>query len=438
MNKKISVFGLGYVGLVTGACLAQQGNQVIGVDNNQGKIEKINNGDPCFYEPGLTDLLLNMLKTESFKATTDYVEALVESDISFISVGTPSLKSGEVDLSAVKHTIINIVDALVAHKSQHIIVMRSTVPPGTAKNVILPILKEKLGERLGRDFHYVANPEFLRESSAINDFMDPPETVVGGENASVASELKEIYRFVEAPFIETSIDVAECIKYIDNTWHALKVVFTNEVASICRMLGVDSQEVIDIFCRDKKLNISPAYFRPGFAFGGSCLPKDLRGLLFVAEQLGLRLPILSSIQKSNYYHIDRAYEMVTPPGVRNIALMGIAFKSDTDDVRESPLIRLAERLIGKGYRVTIYDKHVRNSLDKEVNGRVMAEYLGHLVDYISDDFTTTLEQGDVVIIGNNSEEFYEIPNLVTPNQIVVDLVNIGFTGNKANYQGICW
>lgn len=438
MSNKISIFGLGYVGLVTGVCLAEQGNYVVGVDTNDTKIDQINQGEPCFYEPGLKEILRDTLNKQVFKATSDYTQALLETDISFISVGTPSLKSGEVDLTAVKRTITEIAHTLIAYKTSHIIVMRSTVPPGAAKNTILPLLADILGDRLGTDFHYLTNPEFLRESTAIDDFMDPPETVVGAIDNKAAEQLKDIYQFVDAPFIKTNIDVAECIKYIDNTWHALKVVFTNEVASVCRLLDIDSQEVMDIFCRDKKLNISTAYFKPGFAFGGSCLPKDLRGLLFVAEQLGLRLPILSSIMKSNFYHIDRAYEMVTPPGVSKISMMGIAFKSDTDDVRESPLIRLAERLIGKGYKVTIYDKHVRETLDKESNNSGMAQYLGHLVDYITDDFTKTLEHGDVVIIGNNSAEFHDIPTLIRENQTVVDLVNIGFEGDDDHYQGICW
>ncbi|MBU2972668.1 nucleotide sugar dehydrogenase [Pseudoalteromonas sp. C2R02] len=436
-KKQISIFGLGYVGLVTSVCLAELGHQVIGVDINQEKIDLINQGKSPFYEPGLEKKLAKVIESGNFKATIDHQFATMHSQISMISVGTPSLRSGDVNLEYVFETLKNIAKD-IKNKSNHIIVMRSTVPPGSAQNKFLPILYDVLGERLGKAFHYVSNPEFLRESTAIEDFYNPPETVLGCNEHIISKELAALYSFSDAPVCCCSIPVAECIKYVDNTWHALKVTFTNEIGSLCKTLNIDSHEVMDLFCRDTKLNISTAYFKPGFAFGGSCLPKDVRGLSYVAEQHSLRLPTLTSILKSNFYHIDRAYELVTPPGVKSIGLLGLAFKADTDDVRESPLIRLAERLIGKGYKLIVYDKHVFQALKQKSSSETMKKCLGHLCQYVSDDLNHVIKSAEVVVIGNRSEEFNHIAHLIQDHQIIVDLVKNKSLENHSFYEGICW
>lgn len=358
---RISVFGMGYVGVVSGTCLAQLGHDVIGVDINDVKVGLLNEGRSPIVEKGLDELLSQAVHAGKLRATTDSVDAVLNSDISFISVGTPSKPDGSASMVAIDVVVEQIGQALRQKTTQHLVVMRSTVPPGTCQERLAKSLELHSGRMIGPTLQVCSNPEFLREGSAIKDFHQPPFTLIGTDDEDAFNLLASVYESVDAPVTRTEIRIAESVKYLSNIFHALKITFANEAGVVLKALGVDGREALKIFCNDTILNISSAYLRPGFAFGGSCLPKDLRGFLALARSHGAELPMLGGIMDSNERHINRAFERASSLGRKKIALFGLSFKPGTDDLRESPLVGLAERLIGKGYELTIFDPDVEIS-----------------------------------------------------------------------------
>ena len=355
---RIGVFGMGYVGAVTSACFAEMGHEVIGVDVDASKVDAINAGQSPVVEEDLPELIAAMVQTGRLRATTDAGDAVSNSDIAIICVGTPSMPDGALDTTYVERVSNQIGAALKARDGFYLVVVRSTVLPGTVEGVVRPALAAESGKKAGEDIGLCFHPEFLREGSSLKDFREPPKIVIGATDDKAGDVLASLYEGFDAPLIRTSIRVAEMVKYTDNTWHALKVAFGNEIGVLCKSLGLDSHEVMDIFCQDRKLNISPAYLKPGYAYGGSCLPKDLKALTHAARSRHLDLPVLYNIQASNQNHVQRAVDAVLSMKGRNVGMVGLSFKRGTDDLRESPLVELAERLIGKGYKLKIYDENV--------------------------------------------------------------------------------
>lgn len=437
-SRNISIIGLGYVGAVSSACLADMGHKVIGVDIDKDKVDTINSGTAPIHEPGLQDLIASQVSRQHLRATDDITRAVADTDISFVCVGTPTNSQGEVKLDFIQSAMENIINAIKQKQQPHIVVMRSTVPPGTAKRVINPMLREMMSTDERYLFHYVANPEFLREGSAIHDFRHPPKTLLGGRNQQVLDEIAAIYQQIDAPVVRCKLGVAEMIKYVNNTWHALKVSFANEVGSLCRELGVDGHDVMDIFCQDTKLNLSSYYLRPGFAFGGSCLPKDVRGLAGIGRDMSLTLPLINAIIPSNSEHIDRAYELIVGPGVKTVTMLGISFKAETDDIRESPLVILAHRLRQRGFDLLIYDTNVNESILTRASSASIISMLDEITENMCTDLQYAIDKADVVVIGNDQDEFHDIVDNIPEGKHVVDLVRIADDIHNKNYDGIGW
>ena len=435
---KISIVGLGYVGAVCSACFANEGNEIIGVDIDEVKVNLINNGISPIVEKDLDTYIKNGVTSNRLKATTDLKFAIKNSDITIISVGTPSQQNGALDLKYIEEAAKSIGEVLKEKDDFHIVSMRSTVLPGTAKDVVIPIIEEYSNKKLNKDFGYISNPEFLRESTAIYDFYNPPLTVVGASNEKSASTFEELYNFLDASFFKTEIEVAETMKYASNAWHATKVTFANEIGMVCKELGIDAHEVMDIFCEDKKLNISSYYMKPGFAFGGSCLPKDVRAITHKAKEFDVRTPLLNSLMSSNELQIKRVLtDFIEPIKSKKIAILGLSFKADTDDLRESPILSLAERLIGNGYYLNIYDKNVVKARSEGANKALLEGALHHINEKLTDNFKNVIEKSDILIIGNASEEFNGIEKQY-PQKNIIDLVRITKEASKELYQGLCW
>jgi GDP-mannose 6-dehydrogenase len=436
---KISVFGLGYVGAVSAGCLASLGHEVVGVDPVSAKVDLTNRGKPPVMETGLDRLLSEAVREGRLRATSDSFAAVHETDCSLVCVGTPSKANGDLNLAHVEAVCREIGAALRSKKERHLVVIRSTVLPGTLRGLVIPVLEKESQKKAGVDFGVGNNPEFLREGTAVADFHQPPKTVIGAMDERTANEIAALYSSMDAPVICTSIEVGEMVKYSDNVWHALKVAFANEVGAICKAAGVDSHEVMDIFCRDTKLNISSYYMRPGFAFGGSCLPKDVRALNYRARSLDLELPVINAILPSNERQIARGLDMILARGKRPITFLGMSFKAGTDDMRESPILELIERLIGKGFNVKIFDRNV--SLASLVGAN--REYLLKTVPHISSLLVTSIDEalahGETIVIGNRDPEFLEIGSRVRQDQFVIDLVRVAADAIKADgYSGINW
>src|SRR5437667_9482427 len=385
---KVSVFGLGYVGSVSAASLAADGHHVVGVDVNRHKVSSVNAGKSPIIEPGLDVLLARAVEEKRLRATTDVAQAVHTTDISLICVGTPSRRNGSLDLTYLTR-VCEQIGAELRDKSQyHVVVVRSTVLPGTTHEVVIPALERASGKKYGEGFGVSVNPEFLREGTALKDFRKPPLTLVGHNHAADASGTIALYQAIDAPLVSTSIRVAEMIKYTSNTWHALKVVFANEIGNLCKKLNVDSHDVMEIFCRDEKLNLSSYYLKPGFAFGGSCLPKDVRALQYRAKQVDVDLPVISHILASNTLQIQHAVDEVLETGKKKIGLLGFSFKAGTDDLRESPMVILAEALLGKGLSLRIYDRNVL--LARLVGGN--KEYIENQIPHLSSLLCDTVEE----------------------------------------------
>jgi len=437
--ERISVLGLGYVGTVMAACLARSGHLVTGVDTNRTKVDIFNQGRSPIIEKNLDSLIAAGVREGRLRATVDGKASILDSDISFICVGTPSNTNGSLDLKFIERATFEIAEVLKDKTGPHIIAIRSTVLPGTTEMTVIPILERVSGKKAGRDFGVIVNPEFLRESSAVDDFYNPPKTVIGALEDRDAERIAAIYHGIEAPLVKTSLRVAEMIKYADNAFHALKVVFSNEMGNICKALDIDSHEVMNIFCRDTKLNLSPYYLKPGFAFGGSCLPKEVRALLYKAKTLDVDVPMLKAVLESNELQVKLAVRHIIHLGKKRIGVLGFAFKAGTDDLRESPIVDLIEILLGKGYPIKIYDQQVSLAKIFGANKEFIEKRIPHIADLMVNDLENMVRNSEVIVIGNKSEEFAGIMPLLREDQHVLDLVRIQETvRTKARYEGICW
>ena len=440
MSVSISIFGLGYVGSVSAACFANLGHNVIGVDVSPTKVEALATGRSPIVEARVSELIEDGHKTGRIRATTEASVAVRESDVSFVCVGTPSQRSGKLDLGYVERVVREIGAALKQKKSHHVVVLRSTVLPGTTESLVIPALEDSSGLRAGKDFTVCYNPEFMREGCAVADFHQPPYTILGAQNPEHLAPLRELYKSVPGPVFETSIPVAEMVKYVSNAFHAVKVTFANEIGTLCQQLGVDTNTVTKIYTSDTKLNISPAYLSPGFAFGGSCLPKDLRALSYKAKELDIGLPMLESALRSNAVHVDRAIEAVLRTHQRKIAFLGLSFKSGTDDLRESPQVQMIKRLLGEGCHVKIWDQDVSLGRLAGSNRQYIEEVIPHIGSLLSSEFEDVVNSGEVVIIATKIDKDRLVRSL-KPSQTVIDLVNLDPANRPAvpgPYVGICW
>ena len=436
---KVSVFGLGYVGAVSAACFAKEGHQVIGVDVSQTKVDIINRGNSPIVEAGINELIGEMVAAGRLKAQTDSKAAVLETDLSLVCVGTPSKPNGSLNLEHVRKVCEEIGEAIKQKAVPHIVVIRSTMLPGTIENLVTPTLEKASGKTAGEGFHVCINPEFLREGTSLKDFYAPPFTLIGADDAEVAKTIGALYQGVDAPVYVIAARSAEMVKYACNCFHGLKVAFANEIGNICKGVGIDSHEVMDVFCKDTKLNLSPYYMKPGFAFGGSCLPKDLRALVYKARELDTEVPVLSSILASNQLQISRAIDMVAKTGKKKVGVLGFAFKAGTDDLRESPLVTMIESLIGKGYQLAIYDRDVSLARLVGANKEYIEREIPHISSLMKESVAEVLAASDVVIVGNKNDEFKAIEAQLRPGQIVLDLVRIfGDRSFDESYQGICW
>jgi GDP-mannose 6-dehydrogenase len=442
MSSTVSVFGLGYVGCVSAACFAKEGHTVIGVDANPAKVEMINAGTSTIVEVGIGELVADMVGSGRLRATLDPQEAVHQSSISLICVGTPSRPNGSIDLSYIERVCGQIGQALRTKAQRHTVVVRSTVLPGTIDCVVIPALQTSSGKVAGQDFGVCMNPEFLREGTSIQDFYDPPFTLIGTDDRDSAEAVSALYAGINGGSCVhvTRPRVAEMVKYACNCFHGLKVAFANEIGGICKAQGVDSHEVMRFFCEDTKLNISPKYLRPGFAFGGSCLPKDLRGILYRAKQLDVETPVLGSILESNRKQIVKAYDMVLATGCRRVGVLGLSFKEGTDDLRESPLVSLIEMLIGKGLNLAIYDRDVSRARLIGSNREYIEREIPHIWTLMRGSVQEVLEHAELVIIGNNAKEFRGLDGSLKSGQNVLDLVRAMTPpeNDGAYYQGISW
>jgi GDP-mannose 6-dehydrogenase len=439
VSSSISLFGLGYVGSVSAACFAHMGHKVTGVDISKTKVEMLESGRTPIIEARMQDLVAEANQACRLHATMDSIAAVLASDISFVCVGTPSLRSGKLDLSHVDKVSREIGSALKQKSTFHTVVLRSTVLPGTTETLMIPAIEQGSGKRCGQDFAVCYNPEFMREGSAVADFLQPPYTIFGSQNPEHLAPLRELYKDVPATVFETSIRVAEMVKYVSNLYHAVKVGFANEVGTLCKHLGVESDQVTKIFMSDTKLNISSAYLAPGFAFGGSCLPKDLRAITHRAKELDLDLPMLDSLMPSNAQHIDRGVEAVMRTGKRKIAMLGLSFKAGTDDLRESPQVQLIKRLLGEGCQIKIWDRDVSLARLAGSNRQYIEEVIPHIGSLLSAEMPEVVRDSEVVIVGTKIENS-DLAPLLAPAQIVIDLVNLdpARRPQAASYEGICW
>ena len=441
MAAPVSVFGLGYVGTVTAACLAHKGHSVIGVDLSPGKVEAIEAGHSPIVEPRVGDFISESHQAGRLHATSNSEQAVLNSDISFLCVGTPSLRNGKLDLGHIEPVCQEIGKILKKKKSFHLVVVRSTVLPGTTENIVVPALERSSGRKAGKDFGVCVNPEFMREGTAVADFLEPSVTVIGAAETAHSNHLKEIYEWAPARIFETSFRSAEMVKYVCNAWHALKVSFGNEVGTLAKELGVDTSAVIEIFLADTKLNISPAYLKPGFAFGGSCLPKDVRALTYRAKELDLNLPLFQSVLPSNEEHLNRAVEMVLATGKRKIAILGLSFKAATDDLRESPQVQLVKRLLGEGRQIRIWDNNVSLGHLIGSNRAYIEEVIPHIGSLLSNSFSEVVTGAEVVVIATRGLKASQLQGLLKADQVVIDLVNTERASRPATagtYKGICW
>jgi GDP-mannose 6-dehydrogenase len=434
---KISIFGLGYVGCVSLGCLAKNGHEVIGVDISNFKIDLINKGQPTIQEKDIDNIIKEGFAKGSISATSCAEEAVHNTELSIICVGTPPSSNGHLNLSYIFKTAEQIGKALKTKESFHTVVIRSTVVPGTNRHYG-ELIEEFSGKKRGVGFSVVSNPEFLREGSAVYDYYHPAITVIGGDNTFAMEQVASLYRCLDAPIEITDIKVAEIIKYVNNSFHALKIAFANEVGNICKALHIDPFKVMELFCNDTRLNISTAYLKPGFVYGGSCLPKDLKGLVTLAHDNYLDTPVLAMVNSSNEQHRKKAFELINDTGKKNVCMVGLSFKEGTDDLRYSPFVELAETLIGKGYHVTIYDEYVCLSKLIGANKAYINERLPHLSDHISNNLKAAIAENDVVIISHRNFDAKQYRDLLKEKTAIIDLVRIHDLEELPNYEGICW
>jgi GDP-mannose 6-dehydrogenase len=434
---KISIFGLGYVGCVSLGCLAKNGHEVIGVDVNQLKVDLINKGLPTIVEKDIDLIIKEQHGKGKISATVNSERAVLNSEISIICVGTPSSSQGHLNLNYIFKTAEHIGEALRNKEDFHVVVIRSTVMPGTNKK-IGEIIETNSGKKRGKAFSVVSNPEFLREGSAVKDYYHPAVTVIGGDHEGALKKVASLYEELDSPIEMTNIEVAEIIKYVNNSFHALKITFANEVGNISKALGIDSHQVMEVFCKDTHLNISPAYFKPGFAYGGSCLPKDLKGMATLAHDHYLNSPVLNAVNESNENQKRIVFEMIERTGKKKVALMGLSFKEGTDDLRYSPSVDIAEKLIGKGYQLSIYDENVHLSKLFGANKQFIEQHLPHLSDLISNDPIQAIQHSEVVLINHKNFDGQKYKGLLKEKTAIIDLVRLNELEDLPNYQGLCW
>ncbi len=436
---KISIFGLGYVGTVSAGCLAREGHEVIGVDPVRTKVDLVNAGRSPVIEAEIGEIIATAVKSGGLRATTDQDQAIHETELSFVCVGTPSQVNGNLDVAYVRRVCELIGQTLKTKSTRHTVVIRSTILPGTMHGIVIPVLEEYSGKKAGVDFGVCNNPEFLREGSAVMDFNFPPKIVIGELDRASGDTLAALNANLDAPLIRTDLRTAEMVKYIDNSWHALKIGFANEIGNLCKSLSIDSHKAMDIFCQDKKLNISPAYLLPGFAFGGSCLPKDIRALAYKAKSHDLELPILSSILPSNELQVRRGLKLIMDKGHNRVGVLGFSFKAGTDDLRESPMIEIIERLLGKGYDLRIYDKNVNVASLVGANRDFILNRIPHISKLMVGNIDAVLNHAETVVIGNSDPDFRSVTEQMREGQCMVDFVRITNSGGKnGRYDGICW
>lgn len=431
---RISVFGLGYVGCVSAVRLAEAGHQVIGVDINSQKVDMINTGQSPIVEPGLPELLATVVESGNLRATEDAAEAVRSADLAFVCVGTPGRDNGQLDVSVLSRVSRDIGQVLRGRQTAFTVVIRSTVLPGTTESLVLPALQAALGDGLQTKVKIAVNPEFMREGTALHDYLYPPLTLVGCMDQDTAGLLRDIYAGVDAAFVHTSVRTAEMAKYVANAFHALKICFANEIGDICESLGADQEEVLRIFRMDKKLNISEAYLRAGFAFGGSCLPKDVRALTYAAQRADVPAPVLSTIMTSNEWQIQRAINRVVATHKRRIGLVGLSFKPDTDDLRESPIVTLAEALIGKGFQVRVLDKNVTLARLTGANRKYIEEGIPHIASLMCSGPEELVSHAEVLVVGNGGPETEQVMETARPDQIVIDLTR--GAGKRRSHTGL--
>jgi GDP-mannose 6-dehydrogenase len=435
---RINIFGLGYVGSVSAACLAAEGHSVLGIDVDKLKVDCINQGNSAVVEPGLADLISSGVAAGRLRATTGAPEV---ADLSMVCVGTPSNENGSLCLDYVIRAAAQIGEFLKSYDKYHVVCVRSTVLPGTVEGTVIPLLEQHSGRKAGQDFGVCMNPEFLREGSSISDFHQPPMTVIGEFDARTGEVVQALYAGLAAPVVRTKIGNAEMVKYTANAFHGLKVTFANEIGNLCKRLGLDGREVMEIFCRDEKLNISAAYLQPGFAFGGSCLPKDLRALLHKARELDLEPPVLRSVLVSNTNQIEEAYRLIKRSGKRKIAMLGLSFKPGTDDLRESPIAALVELLVGKGHEVSIYDREVLLARLHGSNRAYIEQTIPHISRLMKPSVDLALHDAEVIVIGKRSAEYREPLRRFANGHYVIDLASLfaaPVDRDAMDYEGICW
>jgi GDP-mannose 6-dehydrogenase len=437
---KISIFGLGYVGAVSLACLARDGHSVIGVDVDQAKLDLIRSGKTPVVEEGMVDLMARVAAAGKVSVTKDAVQAVLDSELSLICVGTPSAPNGSQDQSAMLKLAHDLGRAMREKSGGHVFVFRSTLVPGTVEDVLRPIVEQESGKKDGRDFHVCFQPEFLREGTSIRDYDRPPFTVVGANAEGASARLRELFGHLPCEFHVTSIRAAEMVKYCCNNFHALKITFANETARLCEALGVDAFQVMDLVCKDKQLNISPAYLKPGFAFGGSCLPKDLRATMYLAKTRDVEIPMLGNVLASNRMHVEHAIGKVLASGRRRVGMIGLSFKTGTDDLRESPLVLIAEQFIGKGLSLLVYDPEVHLSRLLGANRRFIEQHVPHIGSLMRERIESVIDESDILVVGLSDAKIFEaLARQVREDQLVIDLVNIPHReALRGKVAGLCW
>jgi GDP-mannose 6-dehydrogenase len=434
----ISIFGLGYVGCVSLGCLAQSGHTVIGVDISETKVKQINSGLPTIIEKDIDIIIHEEHEKGRISATTDFQKAILNTELSIIAVGTPSSNNGHLDLTYIFKVAEQFGEALKNKNEFHVISIRSTVMPGTTDK-FAQIIEQKSGKKKNIDFAVVCNPEFLREGSAVHDYFNPPLTLIGTDCQEAKEKIESIYSSLPAKIVATDIKIAEVMKYINNTFHALKIAFANEVGNICASLDIDSYKVMDIFCMDQQLNISPYYFKPGFAYGGSCLPKDLKGLQTLAHDLYVKVPVIESIDKTNDLQIKRAIDLIQQTGKKNIVFLGLSFKAGTDDLRNSPAVTVVETLLGKGYNIKIYDRNIHLSRLTGTNKEYIDHHIPHLYKLISSEIKGLIDDADVVVVNNKEREYTDMLLETESQALIIDLVRLPEAiRTRTNYMGINW
>ena len=432
----ISIFGLGYVGCVSLGCLAKNGHRVTGVDVNELKIDLINDGEATIIEDGIDTIIKEQREKNNISATLDHKSAVLNSDVTFICVGTPSTNNGHLNLDYIYQTANQIGEALKEKDSFHVIVIRSTVLPGTNKKAS-DIIAEASGQKGGVGFAVVSNPEFLREGSAVEDYYNPAITVLGSDSEKALKIMESIYAEINAPIVKTDIEVAEIIKYVNNTFHALKICFANEIGNICKKINIDSHKVMDIFCKDTRLNISPYYFKPGFAYGGSCLPKDMKALKTISHDKYLSSPLIEAIHNSNENQKKIVIDMIESTGGKRIGVLGLSFKQGTDDLRYSPAVEIVEYLFGKGYNILIWDDIVQESKLVGSNKEFIQSHIPHLSRLITGDLVEVIDKSEIILVAQKNKN---ISSLIEkyPEKMFIDVARVVEKSSSGNYQGICW